>query len=138
MKCKYCGENEVKEYNIKNTDYTCSPCHYKRHKEKILQHNDKWIRTSLPKGVYLIYEGDEVIYVGESGRMKGRINNHFHSQGTEETANWISAINLYIREKGKDKFRFEVVEEIQDKETRLEVEKYYISLYNPKFNTYGK
>lgn len=138
MICKHCNEKEVPAYNLKNYYYSCNKCHSKRNRPSISKSNEKYQTQSLPKGVYAIREGDEVIYVGESGRMRSRYCGHFNSQGSEETANWISAVNTYIREKGKDKFTFEVIEEIPDKETRKEVEKYYISLYNPIFNTYGR
>ena len=136
MKCKYCNEKEIPAYNVKNNYYTCTPCHYKRHKISVDKQHHKFCTTNMPKGVYVIKEGDEVIYVGESGRMRGRYNHHFNEQG--KSADLVSSVNTYIREKGKDKFTFEVIEVIPDKETRLEVERYYISLYNPIFNTYGR
>ena len=138
MKCKHCNEKEIPAYNLKNKYYTCVPCHYKRNKVSIDASNKNYMETKMPKGVYVIKEGDTVIYVGESGRMRGRFGHHFTSQGSEKNAKWVSAVNQYIREKGRENFTFEVIEVIPDKETRLEVEQYYISLYNPIFNTYGR
>jgi len=151
IKCKYCKDKQVPAYNLKNNYYSCSRCHTQRHKRSMAKAQHKYLTQSLPKGVYCITEkvkttltgGDAidtqvVIYVGESGRMKARYYHHFVDQGSDKATKNVSKVNAYIKEKGRQNFEFSILEEVSDTETRKQVEKYYISLYKPIFNTYGK
>ena len=90
------------------------------------------------RGIYAIYEGDEVIYIGESRNIKDRLYNHLlklkgnHNLRTEKLCGYK---NLDTNEEILDflltKCRFKVIGEIY----KDRLEKFAIGVINPKFNS---
>ena len=96
------------------------------------------------RGIYGLVYDDEIIYVGQSKNIGNRLKTH-------RKANTKSIIDHIIREEGKcnrckqlalyyfidenrEEMNFVILEETEDLNER---EKYYISLFKPKYNYKG-
>lgn len=78
------------------------------------------------EGVYILYDSDDnPLYVGESGRMKGRLKAH------------LSNYNAFQRELIQ---RIEIIPFVEKttRKERMVVEKMFINLLNPRFNEGNK
>lgn len=137
--CKKCGGIKITEKMKLNSDYTCGGCRYKENPTRSLNSHYKSIKA-IPAGVYAVYYKGKIVYVGESAIPYKRFSAHIHSQGPNAQWDKLSSVQQWKIENNikKKDITFELLEEIEDKETRLEVEKYYISLYNPKLNNNGE
>lgn len=89
-------------------------------------------------GIYkIVNKENNKIYVGSATDLKRRWREHKYKlkKGIHPNTHLLSAWNKY----GEDSFTFEVVEEFEEinKDLLLEKENYYIDLFNSKINTNG-
>jgi len=89
------------------------------------------------RGIYAVYEGDEIIYIGMSRNIKDRLYNHLLKlKGTHDlrTKKLCGYKNLDTNEEILDflltKCRFKIIKEIY----KDRLEKFAIGVINPKFN----
>jgi hypothetical protein len=71
----------------------------------------------------------EVLYVGETTTPELRMNKHFSNYADSPIAYLISTGEL-----NPDNLLFEIIEQVEDKKTRLQRETYWIREKNPKYN----
>lgn len=86
-------------------------------------------------GVYKITNSiTKEVYIGQSSNIKRRIwNERCDSYSHLSCPRLKKAMKVY----GKDNFIYEILEEIEDKKTRLERESYYINFYDSIKNGYN-
>lgn len=86
-------------------------------------------------GVYKITNSiTKEVYIGQSSNIKRRIwNERCDSYSHLSCPRLKAAMKVY----GKDNFIYEILEEIDDKKTRLERESYYINFYDSVKNGYN-
>jgi hypothetical protein len=132
--CKQCS-NEYRKQIRKNKPEINSKATkqwYINNKEKVKKHIHD-LQLSIPPGVYMvknIINGKR--YIGQSIKPYARRCSHFGiSNKTDYLSN--SILRDEVRQYGKDKFIFGIVEYC-DKEELLIKERYYINLYNPEYN----
>ena len=134
-KCKVCKKKQSKVEHVK---YWQMPS-YRMRKAKFIQkyHNKDGA------GVYAIYENDEIIYIGESNKIKSRVTAHF-SKYLKTNNTWQSPIPELLA-KGKinrDDLSYDILEPEDDAKTRQSRESYYIQEHiakygaAPKYNIY--
>jgi hypothetical protein len=137
--CKECGvglEVGVNWYASmkKNSTFVCKT-HHKKDTKKYRDENpkryDKLItnnRKSIPAGVYeILYKGVRV-YVGESQQPYKRTSDHFTKLKNIEHAKLVSPVSYRLsigKIKRKD-LSYNILEYIDDEDTRLQVEQRYI------------
>ena len=128
-KCKsplIIGENTTKA-RLKNYDLTCKSCLNKYSAKRNRALWKKRSSESFP-GVYMIFEDNILVYIGESSRVYNRIWVHFHT--SPNTKNGIGV-------KSKDKHRYECVQLCVEENLhkRLEIELELVGEYKPKYNS---
>lgn len=74
------------------------------------------------------------VYIGQSSNIKRRIWNERCDSYCPSSC---PLLKKAIKKYGKNNFTYEILEEIDDKETRLMREKYYISFYDSVKNGYN-
>ena len=89
------------------------------------------------KGIYAVYEDDEIIYIGKSGNIKDRLYDHLlklngtHNLRTEKLRGYKNLdSNKEIIDFLLKKCRFKVKKESDNER----LEKFAIGVINPKFN----
>jgi len=101
----------------------------------------KWIQEYHNKdgaGVYAIYENDDIIYIGESSKIKSRVTAHFSKHINKK--NWQSPIPELLA-KGKlnrDHLSYDILEPEDDDLTRKSREIQHIQLHFDKYGAYPK
>jgi excinuclease UvrABC nuclease subunit len=87
------------------------------------------------EGIYAIYEGDEIIYIGQSKNFQDRLYNHLLKQNNHDLADRL--VGYKNLEKGEPvlnfllkKCRFKVIKE----NYRLRLEHFAVGVLKPKFN----
>ena len=140
-KCKSCVKEWDTIYKSRNKQHTKQ--YDKANEERFAENRKKTLNrknNSIKAGVYSIYKGDEVIYVGESKRPYTRKGHHFSINGKKggNTTTSPVAWALTNKELQRENLIFRMLEYVEDLETRLEREKYFIDIYNPIYNTYNQ
>ena len=87
------------------------------------------------KGVYAVYEGDEIIYIGQSGNIQDRLYNHLLKLNNHDLAKRLEGYKNHDNPKDIINFlltkcRFKVIKEYY----RLRLECFAKGVLNPKFN----
>ena len=129
-KCKACKKQQSKVEHVK---YWQVPA-YRMRKAKFIQeyHNKDGA------GVYAIYENDEIIYIGESSKIKSRVTAHFSKHINKK--NWQSPIPELLA-KGKlnrDDLSYDILEPEDDTITRKSREVQHIQEHFDKYGAYPK
>ena len=91
-------------------------------------------RKAGMQGVYALinkFTGD--VYIGQSVDIERRVAEHFTPKAYGN-----NRLHGDIQKLGKEAFDVILLEEINDREMRLEREHYYINLIDPKYNYVGK
>ena len=130
--CRLCntplliGENTTKA-RIRNSDYKCKPCNnkYLSGVSKARYHIRK--EESLP-GVYMIFENNILVYIGESSTVYNRIWNHFHTSPITKNA-------IGVDKKNKDDYECIQICVEDNLHKRLALELELIAVYKPKYNS---
>ena len=133
-KCKSCKKEQSKVEHVRYWQVDA----YRMRKAK-------WIQEYHNKdgaGVYAIYENDDIIYIGESSKIKSRVTAHFSKHLNKK--HWQSPIPELLA-KGKlnrEDLSYDILEPEDDVKTRQSRESYYIQEHiakygvAPKYNTY--
>lgn len=140
---------------FKHKIYKCTSCKKKQSKGEHIKYQAipswrakkaKYVAEYIEQdgaGVYCIYEKDEIIYIGESNRIKSRIISHF-SKHLKKGELWQPPIPEALV-KGildRDDLSYDVLEAVDDTLKRKERETHYIKEFiathgkAPKYNTY--
>ena len=134
-KCKSCKKEQSKIEHIRYWQVDA----YRMRKAK-------WIQEYHNKdgaGVYAIYENDDIIYIGESNKIKSRVTAHF-SKHLKTNNTWQSPIPELLA-KGKinrEDLSYDILEPEDDTITRKLRETHYIQEHiakygvAPKYNKY--
>lgn len=88
-------------------------------------------------GVYAIYEGDEIIYIGESGNIQDRLYNHLLKlSGTHDlrSKKLCGYKNLDTNEKRLDFLLNKCKFKVKNEKCRARLEEFAIGVLKPKFN----
>ena len=118
-------------------------CQLYRLKE-IKKHKDKPLRNTA--GIYALVHDNKVIYVGQSVSMRDRLLKHSHAdKRLEELFKTKTHTNTkkYLIQKERYEFIKENIEDILylfvpcEKDKLDELEKYYITKHQPKYNYVG-
>ena len=129
-KCKSCTQKKSKVEHIK---YYQIPAFRMR--------KAKWIQEYHNKdgaGVYAIYENDDIIYIGESSKIKSRVTAHFSKHINKKQ--WQSPIPELLA-KGKlnrDHLSYDILEPEDDTITRKQREIQHIQEHFDKYGAYPK
>ena len=133
-KCKSCKKIQSEKEHVK---YHQIPSY----REKKAKYVAEYIKKD-GAGVYCLYDKDEVIYIGESSKIRSRIVAHFSKYINKNY--WQSPIPELLA-KGKlnrDNLSYDILEAVDDTLTRQERETYYIQEHiakygaAPRYNTY--
>jgi len=131
--CKKCKVDLIIGDNIfnsraKNYDWICKSCVSKGIK---VYHDSRYnkMRNGETAGVYDIYKGDQIIYIGESIYPSYRINTHFTSKCKKN-----SSLYLIMGKHNKHLFRWEMLGYEDIEVERKIMESFYIDRYKPPFN----
>lgn len=135
-KCKVCKKKQSQKEHIKGWVLPS----YRAKKNAYLAKYHK----IEPAGIYVIYEHDEIIYVGQSKAPRQRVNGHFSKYINENEGQWPNPMSVALK-KGtlnRENLSWDVLYYEDDKKKRMEIE--YMVLDNhykihneyPKFNTY--
>ena len=133
-KCKSCKK---KQSQVEHVRYWQVPAYRMRKAKWIEQYHNK-----DGAGVYAIYENDEVIYIGESAKIKSRVTGHFSKHINKK--NWQSPIPKLLADGAlnRDKLSYDILEPEDDVKIRKLRETHYIQKHiaeygvAPKYNTY--
>ena len=141
--------NAYKQWTIENPNYKKE--YYQNGKEEINAYMKQYksenkeqskiqlknIQCSIKPGVYGVYDGDELVYIGESKVPYARKVNHFSRQGIQGGKSNITPISTAIKEGELDRVNltFKMLEFINDPQLRLDVEKRLIQRHTPRYNT---
>lgn len=128
-KCKsplIIGENTTKA-RLKNYDLACRSCVnlYNAERSRILWQKRR--NESLP-GVYMIFENDILVYIGESFHVYNRIWSHFHTSPKSKDA-------IGIDKKNKQKYECIQLCVEENLHKRLAMELELVGEYKPKYNS---
>ena len=130
--------------------YKCKPCTQKKSKVEHIKYYQipafrmrkaKWIQEYHNKdgaGVYAIYENDDIIYIGESSKIKSRVTAHFSKHINKKQ--WQSPIPELLA-KGKlnrDHLSYDILEPEDDTITRKQREIQHIQEHFDKYGAYPK
>ena len=141
--CKTCSTEKplTDYYTVKSTNNSryampdCKPCHTakqrkwkKNNPKKHYQHTRSWKERG--KGVYGIFSDNKCLYVGESGRLNGRINDHTHNINNPKSYNL--HYELYVKLNKYDNIEFRILEECDNHKER---ESYWIQKFHPAYNS---
>jgi len=107
--------------------------YYQDNKEQFSQYRNK-INTSIPSGVYGIYEHAQLIYIGESGKPYSRIAIHFSNTTNPDNGSPI-AHAIGNGELQRENLSYKMLEYIDDDSARKQQETVLIQRYQPKYNT---
>ena len=134
--CKKCDNERTKEWAKNN------PAKVKAHRETYRESNRNAVKKYLnkvPAGIYYIYEENELVYIGESGRPLDRLSNHFSKYSKEENAKQKSPIGyaIYKGEVKREDLSYKMHKFIDDEDERRELEAKLIAKHKPKYNTIG-
>lgn len=130
-KCKSCKKKQSKVEHVK---YWQMPSYRMRKAEFI----EKYLQSD-GAGVYAIYENDECIYIGESGKIRSRITCHF-SKHIKTNNTWQSPIPELLA-KGKinrDDLSYDILEQEDDTVKRKLRETHYIQEHIAKYGVAPK
>ena len=129
-KCKSCKKKQSKVEHIK---YWQVPA-YRMRKAKWIQeyHNIDGA------GVYAIYENDEIIYIGESGKIRSRVTAHFSKHLNKK--HWQSPIpELLVKGiLNRDDLSYDILEPEDDAKIRQSRETHYIQEHIAKYGVAPK
>ena len=133
--CKSCFHEQNKKYlsKPKNKDkYNAYMRKYYKNNKTHLKLVNKNIKSINP-GIYGIYNGDELIYIGESKQPYDRMTKHF-TRSKKYNYGPVSQL-LTEGELQRDKLRFKMLEFIDDTSTRKQQEALLIQRYKPLYNS---
>jgi hypothetical protein len=135
--CKACNKAHNDKYNADNREYFKEYTKYymSKNKDRYKELMDT-LFSSIPAGIYAIYHDDELVYVGSSSMPRRRLYGHFVNSINANNSSIARAMAKGIL-KG-DKLRFEMLEYVDDRDTRLEKERSYIRKLQPKLNKNSK
>ena len=129
-KCKSCKKEQSKVEHVRYWQVDA----YRMRKAK-------WIQEYHNKdgaGVYAIYENDEIIYIGESSKIKSRVTAHFSKHLNKK--NWQSPIPELLA-KGKlnrEDLSYDILEPEDDAKIRQSRESHYIQEHIAKYGVAPK
>ncbi len=154
--CRPCKSGYDKSYSTANAEikkvkakiYRGKPDVKKRNQKymKVYRPNnkDKWdksvfkIQNKIPAGIYEIYDGDKLIYIGESNKPYRRKCEHFTIHGIRggKPTTYLSSVNKALNEGElqRDKLRFKMLKYIDDMKERKAEENRLIQRYKPLYN----
>ena len=135
-KCKQCRKaysnqhyrNDIPAHKKRTAKYLENP----KHRNKVRQQTEDW--RVAKQGIYKIVDTttNEVLYVGESSQMNGRIS--FHKTNTKNPNPKFKDYNFYKKlNKHYPNIDFVVVKETK---RHKEEERYYIDIYKPLYNSF--
>ena len=87
----------------------------------------------MNSGIYKITNvANGKFYIGSAVNIKNRFSTHISelNSGTHDNRHLQRAWRKY----GKDNFKFEIIENVEDKQLLLEREQFYIDNFNPDYN----
>lgn len=138
---------------FKNGSYKCKTCKSKQSKK---EHDKKWelpwfrekkaqyledYHLQYAPGVYAIYYKLDIIYIGQSSKPMSRKIAHFSKHIIKDGTNWYQDKIPYDLATGKldrNHLSFDIIEYVEDREKRLEREKYHIEQHKIAFGEYPK
>ena len=151
--CKECSKQISKQHRIDNPDHYKQ--YYQNNVDKIKQYIKQWaqnnpkymsqwnkahpnknkkLNTSIPAGVYGIYEHDDLLYIGESIKPYARIAQHFSNSLTANYSPIAQAIGN--GELQRENLSFKMLEYVDDDSARKHRETVLIQRYQPRYNNY--
>ena len=130
--CRICKTKLVVDFNYrlrnhKRHIYLCNPCENSETTKGIKVGLQRRRDESKP-GVYMIFEDNILVYIGESIQCKYRVWDHFHTSPN---------VKSYVGVDKKRKDDYECVQLCveEDKYKRLALELELIAVYKPKYNS---
>ena len=132
-RCKTCHKGVNKEYNEDHPGRIKQ--YYQDNKTNFIK-IDKKLKMSIEPGIYAIYNKDELIYIGESGKPYQRVSGHFTKYKNLKHAKTTGNVSyaLSIGELERVNLTFKMWEFIDDTPTREAREKCLIQRYKPIYN----
>jgi len=115
------------ESKCKSCSFTLRKNYYDNNKDYVLKRQQDWLGKYNEPGVYQLHT-DKGRYIGQSKTMYNRV-----SSG-HKTKNQVNATNAAQAKV----LSWEVLEYIEDRQLRLQREKYWIKKLQPELNTYDK
>ena len=133
--CKDCNCKKNDKWRKENPKY-----HHQYYKDNLVELTKTFEiqQFSIPAGIYAIYKGKKLLYIGESRRPYDRLCKHFSNRTDLDQAYEMSPIsyNISIGKLNRKDLTHKMLDYIDDKHTRKQREEALIQRYNPKYNTY--